>query len=341
MGFTRLSFNPGKVPAKILEKIVFRHLGTNRKELVVGPSLGVDCAVIDVANASIIVSTDPITGALERIGWLAVNVNANDVATFGVHPQFLSSCILLPENAEEKTVEIICKQMDEAAKKLGIAIIGGHCEVTPGLTHPIVVGCTFGITRKGCYVTPKGAEPGNKLIITKTVGIEGTAILANDRESLLRGNLDHQLLEKAKNFFSKISVVEEATLAFETGGVTAMHDPTEGGIAGGIHELADASNVGFKIFEDRIPIAKETREICRIFQIDPLQLISSGTLLIAVKEDCVSKILDRLEERGINASLAGEILNNPRERVLIRKEGLETNLGRPVSDHLWLALKKQ
>jgi len=135
-------------------------------------------------------------------------------------------------------------------------------------------------------------------------------------------------------------VVEEATMAFQTGGVTAMHDPTEGGIAGGIHELADASNVGVKIFEERIPMAKETFEVCRIFQIDPLQLISSGALLIAAKEDYVEKIVGVLNKKGISASVVGEILKNPQERVLIRRNGSEIEFKRPVYDHLWLALKK-
>jgi hydrogenase expression/formation protein HypE len=309
-------------------------------EVVLGPAPGFDGAVIDVGDKSLIVSMDPITGAIERIGWLAVNVNANDVATFGVEPAFFFSCILLPENANRKIVETICVQMDKAAKDLGMAIVGGHCEVTPGLTNPIVVGCTVGITEKGNYVTAGGAKPGNRLIITKTVGIEGTAILANDREAQLRGRLNDRLLDNAKDFFDVISVVKEATLAFETDGVTAMHDPTEGGTAGGIHELADASNVGVKIFEGKIPMAKETFEICQIFQINPLQLISSGTLLIAAKENYTEKIVDVLKDNGINASVIGEILKNSQERILIHSDGSRTDLMRTICDHLWLALKK-
>jgi len=336
-----LRFAFGKIPPEILEKIVFKHLGVKRKEVAVGPSLGVDCAVIDVGESSIVVSTDPITGALERIGWLAVNINANDIATFGVHPSFFASCMLLPEKTSEKTIENLCTQMDEAAKKLEISIIGGHCEITPGLTHPIIVGCIVGITKRGHYVTSRGAEPGNKLILTKTVGIEGTAILANDMEAQLRGKVDNELLSNAKSFFESISVVEEALLAFETGGVTAMHDPTEGGVAGGIHELADASNVGVKIFEEKLPVAEETLEICRFFQIDPLQLISSGALLIATKKQYAAKILEKLRKNGIKASIIGETLDNPKKRILVRKDGFETELVRPRSDHLWLALGKR
>ena len=177
---------PGKIPVDILKEVVFKNLGADRKEVTVGPSAGIDGAVLDLGDKSLIVSMDPITGAVERIGWLAVNVNANDVATFGVEPAFLFSCIMLPENAERKLVETISTQMNAAAKNLGIAIVGGHCESTPGLTNPIVVGCIMGLTEKGRYVTAGGAKSGDKLILTKSAGIEGTAILASDRERELK-----------------------------------------------------------------------------------------------------------------------------------------------------------
>ena len=332
---------PGKIPVDILKEVVFKNLGVNREEVVVGPTAGFDGSVINVGDRSLIVSMDPITGAIERIGWLAVNINANDVATFGVEPAFFFSCILLPENANRKTVETICVQIDKAAKDLGMAIVGGHCEVTPGLTNPIVVGCAMGMTEKGAYVTAGGAKPGDKLILTKAIGIEGTAILANDREAQLRGILDDALLDNAKSFFKLISVVEEAMVAFQTGGVRAMHDPTEGGIAGGIHELTDASNVGVKIFEEKICVQPETVKICKLFQIDPLQLISSGALLISTKPESADKIIRKIREKQINASVIGELLEKPQDRMIIRKKGEIQALPRPVSDHLWLALSKK
>ena len=156
-----------------------------------GPAAGVDGAVLDFGNKNVVVSMDPITGAIERIGWEAINVNANDVATFGVEPAFFFSCIMLPENADSKIVEIISTQMHNAAKELGIAIVGGHCESTPGLKNPIVVGCIMGLTEKGKYVTAAGAKAGDKLILTKSAGIEGTAILASDREAQFRKNFQH------------------------------------------------------------------------------------------------------------------------------------------------------
>lgn len=175
----------GKVPIEVLKKIVFKNLGAKRLEVVLGPSVGFDGAVLDLGCKSLIVSMDPITGTVERIGWLAVHVNANDVATFGVEPAFFSSCILLPEHADEQTVKTICSQMNKASKDIGMAIIGGHCEVTPNLSNPIVIGCAMGTTEKGKYVTAGGAKPGNKLILTKSAGVEGTAILATEHYNLL------------------------------------------------------------------------------------------------------------------------------------------------------------
>jgi hydrogenase expression/formation protein HypE len=331
---------PGKIPADILKEVVFKNLGAERKEVIIGPSTGIDGAVLDLGDKSLVVSMDPITGAVERIGWLAVNVNANDVATFGVEPAFLFSCMMLPENADRKLVETISTQMNAAAKDLGIAIVGGHCESTPGLTNPIVVGCILGLTEKGRYVTAGGAKPGDKLILTKSAGIEGTAILATDREQALKKAMSSTMLQAAKNFYSQISVVKDSLTASKTGGVHAMHDPTEGGVAGGIHEMADASNVGVKIIEEAIAVQPETAQICSHFQIDPLQLIGSGALLISAEAESASQIVRNLSREGVQASVIGEFTENVAHRVLIQKNGGVKVLPRPLSDHLWTALRR-
>lgn len=331
----------GKIPIEILEEIVFKNLGVKREEVVLGPSAGVDGAVIDVGSKSLVVSMDPITGALERIGWLAVNINANDIATFGVQPAFVLSCIMLPENANRKDVETISTQMSTAAQNLGIAIIGGHCEITPQLTQPVVVGCTMGLTEKENYVTARGAKPGDKLILTKSAGIEGTAILASDREKQLKAVINSQTLQNAKNFYDQISVVKDALTAFKTGGVNAMHDPTEGGVMGGIYEIANASNIGVKIFEEKIPLMPETNKICSFYKIDPLQLISSGALLISAKSGSEEKIVRSLEKEFIPASIIGEFLKEPQNRRIIRRNGEIQTLPEPSSDHLWLALLRK
>jgi len=331
---------PGKIPIDILKEIVFKNLGATRKEVTVGPNAGIDGAVVDLGDQSLIISMDPITGAVERIGSLAVNVNANDVATFGVEPAFLFSCILLPEKAESKIVEAICSQMNAAAKDLGVAIVGGHCESTPTLTNPIVIGCIMGLTEKGCYVTADGAKPGDNLILTKSAGIEGTAILASDREAELKKALGTSTLQKASNFFHQISVVKDALTAYKTGGVHAMHDPTEGGVAGGIHEMADASCLGVKIFEKAIPVQPETAKICGHFEIDPLQLIGSGALLVSSEAKSAEKIIANLAQQQITASIIGEFLEGTDQRLLIRKDGKAQALPRPLYDHLWIALRR-
>jgi len=333
-----MTLPPGKIPVDLLKEVIFKNLGVKRDEVALGPAAGIDGAVINVGSRSLIVSMDPITGALERIGWLAVNINANDISTFGVEPAFFLSCILLPENANREIVETISAQMDKAAKKLGMAIVGGHCEVTPGLTNPIVVGCALGLTEKGNYVTAGGAKLGDKLILTKSAGIEGTAILATDREEQLKRVLKPAMLQNAKKFYNNISVVKDALTAFKAGEVTAMHDPTEGGVSGGIHEMADASNLGVKIFEEKIHIQPETSKICEFFHIDPLQLISSGALLISAKPEFVDKIIGELEQKQIYASIIGEFSEKSRHRLIVRKNGETQTLPRPISDHLWLAL---
>ena len=332
---------PGKIPIDILKEVVFKNLGAPRKEVTLGPAAGVDGAVLDFGNKSLIVSMDPITGAVERIGWLAVNVNANDIATFGVEPAFLFSCLMLPEGADKKMVETISAQMNDAATDLGMAIVGGHCESTPKLTNPIVVGCAMGITEKGQYVTATGAKPKDNLILTKSAGIEGTAILASDRETELKKTLSSVMLKNAKNMYNQISVVKDALTACKTGGVHAMHDPTEGGIAGGIHEMADAANLGVKVFAEKILVKPETAKICRYFEVDPLQLISSGALLIAAQPAAANKIIESLNQQKIHASVIGEFLEDVGQRLLTPKNGALQELPRPKSDHLWTALSRQ
>jgi len=335
-----MGFLPGKVPTEVLEKIVFRNLGAKRDDVVLSPSIGEDAAIVQAGNEVLAVSSDPITGAEKWLGWLAVHVSANDVATRGVQPRWFNSIILLPKSSTTELVEKICTQMDKAAHQLNIAIIGGHCEVTPGIDHPIVTGCAIGVAENGKYVTCSGARIGDQIILTKGTGIEGTAILASDRRAELLEVFDETFLNKAEDFFEKISVVKDAITAFRIGGVSAMHDPTEGGVAGGLHELADAANVGFQVYEKKILVPEETRKICVHFEVDPLQLISSGSLLIVAEEKKTNEIISSLSRNGVQASIIGEVTEPALGRNLVTKAGEKTELARPVSDHLWKALAK-
>ncbi len=335
-----MKLQPGKIPLDLLRDVVFKHLGANRSEVVLGPAAGIDGAVIDCGAKDAIVSMDPITGAVERIGWEAININANDIATFGVEPAFFFSCIMLPEGADSQIIEAISTQMDAAAKQVGVAIVGGHCEITPSIKSPIVVGCIMGLTEKGKYVTSAGAKAGDKIILTKSAGIEGTAILATDRATQLSNVLSSEVLEGAKGFYNQISVVKDALIAYRAGGVHAMHDPTEGGILNGIHEMADAAGLGVEIQEDKIVVEPETAKICRFYQIDPLQLISSGALLIAAEPEATKCIINGLAKEHIYADVIGEFTPNSNKRLLLKKNDTAEVLPRPVSDHLWIALSR-
>jgi len=335
-----MSFLPGKVPTEVLQEIVFQNLGAKREDVVLSPSIGEDAAIVQAGNEVLAISSDPITGAEEWLGWLAVHVSANDVATRGVQPRWFNSIILLPRTSTTELIEKICTQMDKAARQLNVAIIGGHCEITPGIDHPIVSGCAIGVAEDGKYVSSSGAKIGDRIILTKGTGIEGTAILASDRKIELLEVFDENFVKKAENFFEKISVVKDAITAFRIGGVSAMHDPTEGGVAGGLHELADAANVGFQVYAKEILIPEETRKICAHFEVDPLQLISSGSLLIVAEEEKTDEIISSLSKNGVQASTIGEVTEPALGRNLVTKTGEKTELVRPVSDHLWKALAK-
>ncbi len=334
-----MCFLLGKVPNEVLEEIVFKNLGAKRDDVVLSPSIGEDAAIVRAGHQILAISSDPITGAEEWLGWLAVHVNANDIATRGIQPRWFNSIILLPKNSTTQLIEKICTQMDKAARQLNIAITGGHCEITPGIEQPIVTGCAVGVAENRKYVTSGGAKIGDRIILTKGTGIEGTAILASDRKKELLKVFDEGFLKRAENFFQKISVVTDSLTAFKVGGVSAMHDPTEGGVAGGLHELADAADVGFQVYEKKIIIQEETRRICAYYEIDPLQLISSGSLLIIAENEKTNEIISNLSKNYIQASIIGEITEPASGRNFVTKTGEKTELARPVSDHLWIALK--
>lgn len=328
----------GKIPPRILESIVFQHLGASRKDVVLGPSLGEDAAIVQVNGGKLVLSCDPISGALKRVGWLAVNVAANDVATRGAEPLWYLACVLLPKNGYE-TLEEICGDMDTAAKRLNISIIGGHSEITPGITHPIIVGCCAGSIKGKRYFTTSMTKPGAKIVLTKGAGVEGTAILAIDLKDAIVNRFGADLAKRAERYLDLISVVPEAMLASKIDGVLAMHDPTEGGVAGGLNEMAEAAKCGFKVYEKKILVREETAKICGYLGLDPLKLISSGSLLIAVEEKAADTLTRRLNDIGIESFIIGEFVEDAGLRTIVRMNGLEEPLPMPESDEIWKTTK--
>jgi len=323
----------GKIPPEKLRELVFNRLGAPGERVIIGSDLGVDAAAVDFGEIVLVASTDPITGAEKEIGFYAVHVNANDVATFGAKPKWFLVSILLPENADEALLSGIMEELHESAAKLGVAIVGGHTEVTPGLDRPIVVGTMLGEVPKEKLVTSNGSKPGDAIILTKWAGLEGTSIIASEREEELTQVFGREFVERAKKFIDMISVVEDALTANEVG-VNAMHDPTEGGVANGLHEMADAAGLGFRVYAEKIPIREETLKICEFYGLNPLALISSGALMIAAPKEKAEGIVSALANKGINASVIGEFVEDPSVRVIV-ENCEERPLERPESDELW------
>ncbi|MBO3802056.1 MAG: AIR synthase family protein [Thermoproteota archaeon] len=334
-----MKLNLGKLPPSILEEVVYRNLGAHSNRVILGPSIGEDAAIIDMGEKFLVIHTDPITGAVENIGLLAVYVSTNDIATRGALPLWLSLVILLPENATKELLESIVSQVDKTAKEIGVSVVGGHTEVTLGLSRPIVVSTALGETRKGNYITSSGVKPGDLIILTKSAAIEGTSILANELEAQLKEKVGNNIVEKAKEYIKFISIVKEALAASSTGFVNAMHDPTESGILGGVQELCYASKVGARVYESKVPISYETKKICEALSIDPLKTISSGALLIAVKKEGAKEVIKAIENVGIKAAVIGEFIE---ENVLevVREAGTE-RIEKPVQEEIWKVLKEK
>ena len=316
------SYPLGKLPAEHLARLLARYAPTDPR-VVLGPGVGRDAAVISFGDRYLVAKTDPITFASDEIGWYAVNVNANDVACTGATVRWFLTTLLLPGGqASPQLVDTIFDQVADACRKLGIEMVGGHTEITYGLDRPIVVGCMLGEVMPERLVRSDGAQPGDVLIVTKGIAVEGTAIIAREKADDLAG-LDRSLLERCQGFLYDpgISVVRDAAVATTAGTVHAMHDPTEGGLATGLRELGEAAGVGLVVNEAAIPVLPETHTLCTRLGLDPLGLIASGALLMAVAPGDAGAVLDALEEAGIAAARIGRVVERGQGVVLSNATG--------------------
>ena len=333
------SFRTGKLPTDVLVRYVFRYRGAKDRSVILGSSVGEDAALVSIGKDVLVLTTDPVTGTASDIGRLAVHVNANDVACRGAKPRWFLCDLLLPERSNAALVGGIMRQVDSAARRIGVAVVGGHTEVTPGLKRPIVIGYMVGVVSKRRFVTSHAARPGDRIIMTKTVGIEGTAVLAADFAYRLQPKIGAGPLKRAKNLAGLISVVDDALIAVEAGGVTAMHDPTEGGLLQGVWELAEASKVGLVIYEGRIAIRPETMQVCSAVRVDPLRLMSSGCLLIAAHRRKSDGILRKLRKQGIPANVIGSVTSRSRGRKLVKIDGTVKEIQPSERDELYRVIE--
>jgi hydrogenase expression/formation protein HypE len=295
-------FPPGKLPHSVLDRLLKSYTG-NDPRLIVPPALGEDAAVIDFGDRYLVAKTDPITFATSDIGWYAVHVNANDIAAMGATPRFFLATILIPaDQATEALIESIFRSIYEAAAALDITVCGGHTEITPGLDRPLVIGQMLGEVKPDRLVRSSGLEAGDAILLTKGLGIEATAIIAHEKGPELEAQgIEPALLEEGRAFLHNpgISVVRDARIALDQGGVSALHDPTEGGVATGLFELAQASNVGLELNADALYLAPVTDRLCAAFNLDPLGVISSGALLIGCLPGAADPIITALTNADI------------------------------------------
>lgn len=324
----------GKVPNNILKESILDKIRFNRKEVLIRPKIGEDCTAVDFGENACVLTSDPITGSVNDVGRLAVHVSCNDIASCGAEPLGLLVTLLAPPETTERELEMVMEQLAETANFLNVDIIGGHTEITRAVNRLVIVSTAVGKILKDKVVSTSGAKAGEDVVMTKFAGIEGTAIIASDKEDELLKIFDKDFLEKAKSYVKNISVVKEGVIAGEFG-VSSMHDVTEGGILGAVWEIAEASGTGVEIEKNKIPIAFETLKIAEYYDIDPLKLISSGCMVITC--DNGYGLVKKLKASGIEASVIGKMTDRA-DRLLYDGERTEKIL-QPDADELYKVIK--
>ena len=343
-------FPAGKLPPQILRRLLGQYPGGDRR-ILVGPRFGEDAAVIDMGRNYLVAKSDPITFTSDRLGWYAVNINANDIAVMGARPRWFLSVMLLPEKkTDRRLVESIFKDVQAACRRLSITVCGGHTEITAGLDRPLLIGHLLGEVAKKDLVLKSRLRAGDAILLTKGIALEGSAILAREKAAQLKKYFSTAWLKRVGNFIYKpgISVVPEAMAAAlaaaraarQTSGVHAMHDPTEGGLTGGLLELAATGNVGLRVHAERIPVLPETRALAERLKFDPMALIASGSLLIAVAPREADKVIRALKRRKIAVAHIGEAVGKS-AGVKIVERGRERRLRYPQQDEIARLLAKK
>ena len=321
----------GKIPENVLKRSVLKAVKGSRKEVLLSAAVGEDCAALKLEEDEVFVlSTDPITGATQEIGTLAIHITANDLASSGAEPIGVLLTILLPEGTEEPELKTLMYEMQRHCEALDMQILGGHTEVTRAVNQPLVSVTGVGKAKEGKLISTAGAKAGMDILVTKWIGLEGTSIIARAKEEALLTRYSAKFIDTAKEFDQMLSVVKEGLVAAQFG-VSAMHDVTEGGIFGALWEMAEASDVGLNIDLMSIPVKQETIEICEFFGINPYELISSGCMLMACEDG--NGLVAKLAEQGIKATIIGKATDS-KDRVLLHEDE-KRFLEPPKTDELY------
>ncbi|MDW7670705.1 MAG: AIR synthase family protein [Bacillota bacterium] len=324
----------GKVPVDTLKNIIIGRINTRRKEVLVGSAVGEDCAVLDFEDQLCVISTDPITGAVAEIGSLAIDIACNDIASNGAEPVAVMMTVLAPEGTTEDDLGQIMGDASRAAARVNVEIMGGHTEITDVVNRVLISTVALGKHSRETMVTTAGAQVGDAVLMTKTAGLEGTAILAHDKETELKTKLSGEMLERAKALKNQISVVPEGMIAGRMG-ANSMHDATEGGILGALWELAEASGKGLRVNLEKIPVLPETWAVCDYFGLNPYRLISSGVMVITLPREKVAALGRALAKADIAWTEVGTIIE--KDLYIVRGHRTE-RLDPPDVDELYRVL---
>lgn len=292
----------GKLPAALLSRLL-APFNRDADELLLPPSVGEDAGVIGVGGGALVVATDPITLTGREIGGHAVLINANDVAVLGVRPRWFLAVFLLPVGTTESEVSGMFESMREALEKLDVVLVGGHTEVTPAVVQPVVTGQMLGFQEEGLFLKTGGVVVGDAIVQIGPAPIEGAAVLAHELTDKLIG-VPADTLRMARDAMHDpgISVVDPALRAAELG-ATAMHDPTEGGLSAGLHEMAEASRVALQIDDDAVLWFAPGVALCEALHADPWGMLASGTVISAFPEEMVESALAALRADGYEAAI--------------------------------------
>lgn len=308
------SLPAGKLPPALLTRLL-GSLPTHHPQLLLGPALGEDAAVIDWgsdADQLLVAKSDPITFATDEIGYYAVNVCANDLAVTGARPLFYLSTVLFPaEQTDVTAVEHVFQQIGAACERLGIVVAGGHSEITPTVKQPVVAGTLLGVVPRSQMVAGRGAQVGDIVLMAGVAPVEGASIIAREMQQVLldRGWRQAELAQAANYLYTPgISILRPALLAAEAGLVTAMHDPTEGGIATGLLELALAADVGLVLELDALLLSELAVRLCTAFDLDPLGVIASGALLATAPAAKVDRLVTLWQAHGWPVAKVGHVV---------------------------------
>ncbi|MDR0875648.1 MAG: AIR synthase family protein [Clostridiales Family XIII bacterium] len=322
----------GKLDNETLARLVLGKTGASREEVITGASIGEDCAVLDFGTCDCILSTDPITASADRIGALAVHISCNDIAAHGTEPAFIMLTVLLPPSITEDEIGEIARQSDAAARELGVSIVGGHTEITDSVNRPLVSAVAIGrAAKQGAKEAP---APGDIIIVTKSLALEGTGILAEKYADKLRRILTDEESAAAKAMLDRVSVVKEGVAAGRVG-VSAMHDITEGGVLGAVWEVCTGKGVGAEIELTSLPFEDVTLDVCAFLGIDPLRLISSGSMLIVTRPDKEAEMTAAIEEAGAPGTVIGRVSEAADGIVLIGRTGERETIGSPGPDEVY------